>query len=208
MNKIFLIQPSRLIKKFYSSAVWNFKTKEKVIYLTFDDGPVPVLTEWVLDELKKHNAKATFFCVGDNIVKHRAIFDRIRSEGHVTANHTQNHLKGFHSSIEDYLESVDKCEVETQSKIFRPPYGQLRKSQFRSLQSMGYKIVFWDVISYDYEKITPEECYQNVKKHTKAGSIVLFHDNMKAEKNVKHALSKTLEHFTSLGYVFKSLTFN
>lgn len=195
-----------MIKKFYSKAIWNFNRAEKNIYLTFDDGPVPHLTEWVLDELKKYNAKATFFCVGDNIIKHRSIFDRIISEGHQVANHTQNHIKGFNCELEDYLKNVDACETLTKTKIFRAPYGQLRKKQYRSLLFLNYKIVFWDVISYDYEKISKEDCYRNVYKHIKNGSIVLFHDNIKAEQNVKYALSETLKDFSEKGYSFKAIT--
>lgn len=206
MNRIFLIQPSKLIKKFYSKAIWNFNRAEKNIYLTFDDGPVPHLTEWILDELKKYNAKATFFCVGDNIIKHRSIFDRILLEGHQVANHTQNHIKGFNCELEDYLKNVDACETLTKTKIFRAPYGQLRKKQYRSLLFLNYKIVFWDVISYDYEKISKEDCYRNVYKHIKNGSIVLFHDNIKAEQNVKYALSETLKDFSEKGYSFKAIT--
>jgi len=194
------------MKKFYSKALWRVKTPEKIIYLTFDDGPIPGLTEWVLDELKKFNAKATFFCVGDNIVKNTAIFNRIVSEGHQIGNHTQNHIKGFHSNLEDYLSNTSSCEQLTNAKLFRPPYGQLRKSQYKALLKASFKIVFWDVISYDYEKITPKQCLKNVLRHTKNGSIVLFHDNLKAEANMKYALSNTLNHFSEKGYSFKSIS--
>ncbi len=207
MNKIFLIQPSKLIKKFYSKAIWNIHTSEKEIYLTFDDGPIPGLTEWILDTLDRYNAKATFFCVGDNILKHPNIFDRILKEGHQVANHTQNHIKGFSYDLEDYLNNVEQCEVLTKSKIFRPPYGQLRKSQYRKLLQNGYRIVLWDVISYDYEKISAEQCFKNVSKNIKKGSVVLFHDNYKAENNVKYALEETLKKYTELGYVFKAIRF-
>lgn len=207
MNKIFLIQPSKLIKKFYSKAIWNIHTSEKEIYLTFDDGPIPGLTEWILDTLDRYNAKATFFCVGENILKHPNIFDRILKEGHQVANHTQNHIKGFSYNLEDYLHNVEQCEVLTKSKIFRPPYGQLRKSQYRKLLQNGYRIVLWDVISYDYEKISAEQCFKNVSKNIKKGSVVLFHDNYKAENNVKYALEETLKKYTELGYVFKAIRF-
>lgn len=194
------------MKKFYSKALWQVKTSEKVIYLTFDDGPIPGLTEWVLDELKKFNAKATFFCVGDNIIKNRTIFDRIVGEGHQVANHTQNHIKGFHSNLVDYMSNVNRCEQLTQSKLFRAPYGQLRKSQYKALLKANFKIVFWDVISYDYEKITPQQCLKRVLRNTKNGSIVLFHDNIKAESNMKFTLSNTLQYFTNKGFDFKSIS--
>ncbi len=207
MNKIFLIQPSKLIKKFYSKAIWNIPTSEKEIYLTFDDGPIPGLTEWVLDTLKHYDAKATFFCVGENILKHPQIFKRILQERHQVANHTQNHIKGFNTNLEDYLANTEQCEALTKSKIFRPPYGQLRKSQYRKLLQNGYKIILWDVISYDYEKISQEQCFKNVSKNIKKGSVVLFHDNYKAENNVKFALTETLRKYSELGYVFKALRF-
>lgn len=205
MNRIFLIQPNKLLKKFYSRAIWNFNRSEKNIFLTFDDGPIPNLTEWILDELKKYNAKATFFCVGENIIKHPHVFKRIIDEGHQVGNHTQNHIKGFNHDLEDYLKNVDACETLTKTKLFRAPYGRLRKKQYRSLLFLNYKIVFWDVISYDYEKISKEDCYNIVSKRIKNGSIVLFHDNMKAERNVKYALSKTLSDYTSKGYTFKRI---
>lgn len=193
------------MKKFYSKGLWQFKTPEKIIYLTFDDGPIPELTEWVLDELKKFNAKATFFCVGDNIIKNKSIFNRIVSEGHQIGNHTQNHIKGFHSNLEDYLSNTNSCEQLTKTKLFRPPYGQLRKSQYKALLKANFTIVFWDVISYDYEKITPKQCLKNVLRYTKNGSIVLFHDNIKAEKNMKYTLSNTLNYFSEKGYSFQSI---
>ncbi len=201
-----LIQPKKWMKKFFSKAVWEVKTSGKDLYLTFDDGPIPGLTEWILDELKRFDAKATFFCVGENIEKNKIIFERIIKDGHQVANHTHNHIKGFHSSLLEYIRNTESCEEFTKSKLFRPPYGQLRKSQYRALLRKDYKIIFWDVISYDYENITPEQCLRNVLRHSKAGSIVLFHDNLKAEHNVKYALTQTLQHFSEKGFKFRSIT--
>lgn len=175
------------------------------LYLTFDDGPIPNLTEWVLDTLKHYNIKATFFCVGENIEKNRLIFERIIEEGHTVGNHTFNHVKGFKTKTGDYLENTEKCEAFTKSRIFRPPYGQLKKSQYKSLLEKGYKIVMWDVISYDYEKIKPEVCLNNVIKNVKNGSIILFHDNVKAEEKIKYALPETIEYFLKLNYKFAAL---
>jgi peptidoglycan/xylan/chitin deacetylase (PgdA/CDA1 family) len=194
------------MKKFFPKAVWEFDHSERTIYLTFDDGPIPGLTEWILDELKRFDAKATFFCVGENIEKNRNIFDRITSDGHQVGNHTYNHIKGFHSSLLEYIRNTESCEALTKNKLFRPPYGQLRKSQYRALLKMNYRIVFWDVISYDYEKIAPEQCLKNVLKHGKAGSIIVFHDNLKAETNVRYALPHTLEHFSKQGFKFRSIS--
>lgn len=172
--------------------------------LTFDDGPVP-LTEWVLDQLQAHGVKATFFCVGDNILKHPAIFERIKAEGHLVANHTLHHVKGFRHTTAAYLSEVDACEQLTGTRYFRPPYGQLKVSQYRALLKRGFKIVMWDVISYDYEKILPLQCLTNVLKHAREGSVLLFHDNIKAENNLRFTLPKILSHYQEKGFQFKTL---
>ncbi len=200
-----LIQPKKAFRLLYPKAIWKAKTTSPTIFLTFDDGPIPGLTEWILDTLKSYNAKGTFFCVGENITKNKFIFNRIIKEGHTVGNHTYNHIKGFKTKTTDYLENTEKCEIYTNSKLFRPPYGQLKKSQYKALLERGYKIIMWDVISYDYEKITPEACYKNVEKNVKNGSIVLFHDNIKAEEKIKHALPKTIEFFLKLNYKFAAL---
>jgi peptidoglycan/xylan/chitin deacetylase (PgdA/CDA1 family) len=181
------------------------RPSEKVIYLTFDDGPVPSLTEWVLDELEKYNAKATFFCVGSNILRHKSIFNRIIAGKHTIGNHTMRHIKGFRNNVKDYMDEVESCRELTGNYMFRPPYGQLKRSQYKALRDKGYKIVFWDVISYDYEKIHEETCLRNVLDNCKNGSIVLFHDNVKAEKNLRYALPLFLKHFANLQFQFKAL---
>jgi peptidoglycan/xylan/chitin deacetylase (PgdA/CDA1 family) len=183
--------------------VWKISTTEKNVYLTFDDGPIAELTDWVLNELNKYNAKATFFCVGANILKNPTIFNRIKTEGHQVANHTMLHCKGFKKTVKEYLSEVDECRELIHNNLFRPPYGQLKPSQYKALITNKYKIIFWDVISYDYEKISPQQCAKNVISNTKNGSIVLFHDNIKAEKNIKHALPLFLKHFANLQYQFK-----
>jgi len=201
----FLLQPKRALRLLYPKAVWSAKTSSPTIYLTFDDGPIPGLTEWVLDTLKANKVKGTFFCVGENITKNKAIFNRIIQEGHSVGNHTFNHIKGFKAKTSEYLENTEKCESLTNSKLFRPPYGQLKKSQYKMLLERGYKIIMWDVISYDYENISPEACFKNVRKNVKNGSIVLFHDNIKAGEKIKYALPKTIECFLKLNYKFASL---
>lgn len=205
LKNILLIQPKPFLKKLYPKAVWNLSRHEKNIYLTFDDGPIPGLTEWVLDTLNTFHAKATFFCVGANILRHSAIFDRLKNEGHAVANHTMLHIKGFKNTADEYMREVDACEKLTGANLFRPPYGQLKRSQYKALIGAGYNIVFWDVISYDYEHIDAQDCLKNVMEHTQNGSIVLFHDNIKAEKNLKYTLPLFLKHFSEQGYVFKSL---
>jgi len=207
MKNLLLIQPKKFLRKIYPRAIWNYSRNEKVIYLTFDDGPIIGLTEWVLDELAKHKIKATFFCVGANILKHPFVYKRIMDEEHTVANHSMFHSKGFGTNVEDYLLEVEECAGLVENNLFRPPYGQLKRGQYRELLRKGFKIVMWDVISYDYEKIEPEQCLKNVLKYTKKGSIVLFHDNWKAETNLKYALPKFIEHFKELGYGFKAMEF-
>lgn len=202
--KTLLLQPNRLLQRLYPRALWRSITREKIIFLTFDDGPVP-LTEWVLDQLLLANAKATFFCVGDNILKFPLIFERIKREGHFIANHTMHHVKGFKLNTRDYLAEVEQCERLTGTKIFRPPYGQLRASQYHALLKRQFRIVMWDVISYDYENITPQQCLNNVLRNAKEGSVVLFHDNVKAEINIKATLPSVLQHFKDKGFQFQAL---
>lgn len=202
LRNALLIQPKSFLKLIYPKAVWRINTTAKIIYLTFDDGPIPGLTEWVLDELKKFDAKATFFCVGANIIKYPAIFERIKQEGHGVANHTMYHPRGFKTDTLDYLDEVTECKEFVKNNLFRPPYGQLKRSQYNALLDKGFKIVFWDVISYDYEQISEKACVKNVISNTKAGSIVLFHDNYKAEKNLRYTLPLYLKHFAHLHYKF------
>ena len=205
LKNVLLIQPNGLVKRMYRKAVWNMPRAEKTIYLTFDDGPVPGITEWVLDELKRHDATATFFCVGENIKRHSAVFNRIKDEGHAVANHTMSHSKGFRSTVPAYMREVDECAALVGNRLFRPPYGQLRRGQYKTLIQKGYHIILWDVISYDYEQINERRCAENVLKHSRNGSIVLFHDNSKAERNLRYALPLFLEHFGNKGYTFRTL---
>ena len=205
MKNLLLIQPTKILTRVYPKAIWNFSRHEKNIYLSFDDGPIPGVTEWVLDELKKHNAQATFFCIGANILKNKKIFERIKQEGHTVANHTMFHSKGINCGVSEYVKEVNDCERYIQNLIFRPPYGQMKRNQYRTLLQTGYKIAMWDVISYDYEKISPDRCLNNVIKNAKNGSIVLFHDSEKAKKNLKHALPLALEHFANMGFSFRAI---
>ncbi|MEQ8245888.1 polysaccharide deacetylase family protein [Fulvivirga sp.] len=199
-----------LVQKLYPSLVWSVPTKEKVIYLTFDDGPIPDLTEFILETLKKYDAKGTFFCVGDNLRKHPEIAKRALNEGHKLANHTFNHLAGWSVNDEQYICNIQECEkhlaeLKENAKLFRPPYGKIKRSQISKV-APNHKIIMWDVLSGDYsKKINPEQCLRGTIKATRKGSIVLFHDNVKAEANMKYALPRFLDHFSSQGFVFKSL---
>jgi len=203
------------VKSVFSSFVWNIPTEKPEIYLTFDDGPTPKITAWVLEQLKVYNAKATFFCIGHNIEKHPDIFQQVLDDGHSIGNHTFNHLNGWKTSTETYLDNVAKCLHSLQSKIgaypsentlFRPPYGKLKPKQAKRLQQTGYNIIMWDVLSFDWDKRTsPNLCLNNVLKNTTKGSIVVFHDSLKASKNLQYVLPKVLEHFSKKGFQFKSL---
>ena len=195
--------PPSIIRKLYKNGVWRMPSSDKKVYLTFDDGPIPEVTEWVLDLLNTHSIKATFFCVGDNIVKHPEIYKRILTEGHIAGNHTFNHLKGFYTSNSTYFENVEKCSsVQNGELLFRPPYGQLKFSQIRKL-SKKYKIILWDVLSYDYSNsVSPEKCLKNVIDYSRPGSIIVFHDSIKAKNNLMYALPRAIEYLTDEGFSF------
>lgn len=210
------IKTNSVIKKIFSNYIWDVSNTENKIYLTFDDGPIPEITEWVLEELKKHNAKATFFCIGNNIEKHPEIFEKVINEGHSVGNHTFNHLNGWKTSTEDYLENAKlgeasisnlKSEIyNLQSKLFRPPYGKIKTSQAKKLQQLGYKIIMWDVLSADYDtSISPEKCLDNVLKNVTSGSIIVFHDSIKAFPNLEYTLPKALKYWAAKGFVFEKL---
>lgn len=200
-----LLQPKRLLRKIYPKAEWHYGRSEKRIYLTFDDGPIPGLTEWVLDELQRHNIRATFFCVGANILKNKLLFERIRDAGHQVANHSMFHGKGFSMPSFDYVKDAEACRQLVGNALFRPPYGQLKRGQYRLLIKKGFRIVMWDVISYDYEKISPEQCLKIAVSNTRNGSVIVFHDNLKAEENLKFVLPRYIRHFRAKGYSFHSI---
>lgn len=196
-------QPPLLYRELYSNALWRIPVPgKKTVYLTFDDGPIPEITPWVLDILSKYNIKATFFCVGDNVRKYPEIYRRILEEGHVTGNHTFNHLQGWLSFATDFLMNTKKASQYIQSNLFRPPHGHMIFPQPLLLKKAGYKIVMWDVVTRDYNaKLTPEQVLENVKKYTRDGSIIVFHDSLRAEKNMKYALPRAIEWLLSEGYV-------
>jgi peptidoglycan/xylan/chitin deacetylase (PgdA/CDA1 family) len=204
--KFYWVKTNTFIKKIFSNYIWSIPNTENKIFLTFDDGPTPEITEWVLEELKKHQIKATFFCIGKNIKSHPSLFSRIQDEGHSIGNHTYNHLRGWNTSTEDYLENIALCESEIRnlnSKIFRPPYGKIKKSQSKELRQLGYKIIMWDVLSADFDQtITPEKCLENVLNNVESGSIIVFHDSVKAYKNLKYTLPRALQILKEKGFEF------
>lgn len=196
----------RVLQRLYPQLLWSIATQEKVLYLTFDDGPTPDVTKWVLDSLDQRNAKGTFFCIGDNVHSYKCIYDEILNRGHQTGNHTQLHLNGWKTDTNTYIEGVLLCAEVIKSTLFRPPYGRMTRRQRKALLELDYKIVMWDVLSGDFdESITGEKCAQSVIKYARSGSIVVFHDSVKAFPRLQVALPIVLEHFTALGYRFEAL---
>ena len=212
--KPYFIKTPRILERLFSSYTWRFDTDRKEIFLTFDDGPTPEITPFVLKQLKQYNAKATFFCIGKNIENHPEIFHQILSEKHSVRNHTQNHLKGWKTKNINYLNSVLKCEdvisnladKTKESKLFRPPYGRIKKSQAKEILKRGYRIIMWNVLSADFDKsISKEKCLENVLKNTKKGGIIVFHDSLKASEKLQFVLPKVLEEFSKKGFSFKGI---
>ena len=207
------VKTSIFIKKIFFRHIWSIPNEEKAVYLTFDDGPTPEITEWVLAELKKHEAKATFFCIGNNIEKHPGIFSKILQEGHAIGNHTFNHLNGWKTNKMDYVQNALQCEKAIEafaykSKLFRPPYGKIKPSQAKALRDKGYQVIMWDVLSADFDQqISPEQCLENVLRNVGSGSIIVFHDSVKAFENLKYVLPKTLSFLAQNKYKSLKISF-
>ena len=229
----YTIKTPWLLKRImYPSLIWDKPAEEKILYLTFDDGPHVNATPFVLDQLKQYNAKATFFCIGKNVVQHPAIYRRILDEGHKAGNHTFSHLNGWKTNDKTYFKNIFEAAKYIDSDLFRPPYGRITKFQASVLtgtrykvqstkyemQSMNdsnskfkiqnskFKIIMWSILSGDFDsKISPQRCLENVVLNTKPGNIIVFHDSAKAWDKMSFALPKVLEHFSKQGYSFKSL---
>lgn len=198
-------QPPKLLRILYPQAIWRMNPKEKAVYLTFDDGPIPDITPWVLDLLDKYNIKATFFMVGDNVRKHPKEYDMVVSRGHRIGNHTFNHIRGFGIRTKHYLANTNKANELLKTDLFRPPHGHMRMKQYYVLRHY-YKIVMWDLVTRDYSKrMNGAQVLENVKHYVRNGSIITFHDSIKAEKNLKYALPKAIEWLLEQGYEFKVL---
>ena len=207
-----LVTTPKILRMFYPSLLWEMPKGEKKLYLTFDDGPHPTITPQVLEILKKFNAKATFFCIGNNVNKYKDTFELIKKEGHSVGNHTFNHERGWKTKTQDYVNSVIEANALIQSPLFRPPHGRIKFSQitkllkFESSRILNFRIVAWTVISYDWDKsLTPDDCFNNVIKNADDGSIIVFHDSEKAVNNMIPALTKVLEYYTDKGYSFEKL---
>ena len=206
---MYLIKTPFWLPAFYPKCTWNIPTKEKVIYLSFDDGPHPEATPFVLAQLKKYNARATFFCIGNNVLKHPNIYESILQAGHRVGNHTYDHLNGWKTETNLYIQNIKDAATLIDSGLFRPPYGRITKRQIRIIKAsneLRHQIVMWDVLSADFDlKLNGEDCARNVIKHTKPGSIIVFHDSQKAWDRLSIALPIVLAYFSKLGYRFETI---
>ena len=199
------VQFPDILRPFLGKLLWRKSSSEKVIYITFDDGPVPEVTPLVLDLLDEYNIKATFFCVGENVEKYPEVYNEVLKRGHRTGNHTYNHLKGASVSTDEYVANVKKASVNIESNLFRPPYGRIKKEQKKALKT-GYEIVMWDVITHDYNSsLSPQTIMQNIRRYSRNGSLVVFHDSIKAERNMLTVLPLAIEYWNSKGYSFDVL---
>ncbi len=201
---MFIEQPAKWLRWIYPRATWRMNKHEHAVYLTFDDGPIPQATPFVLDVLKEHNIKATFFMVGDNVRKHPLIYERVKAEGHQIGNHTFNHISGFKHSIKTYSDNAEKANTYLHSHLFRPPHGWMRLTQYARLRKK-YRIVMWDLVTRDYSKwMTAEDVLNNVKRYTRNGSIITFHDSLKSIEKLKTALPQAIIWLKEQGYEFRT----
>lgn len=204
----YLVKTPWLVKRFiYPDYIWSMPSNEKKIYLSFDDGPHPTITAFVLEQLKLYEAKASFFCIGKNVAEHPEIYKRIIIEGHSVGNHTNNHLNGWSVDDKTYLKNIVLAEKHIESLLFRPPYGRITRFQAKQvMDKLHYNIVMWSVLSGDFDaNLSPEDCWQNVLKAIEPGSIVVFHDSEKAKKRLMYTLPKLLEYYKEKGYTFEKI---
>ncbi len=200
------MQPPLIFRLLFPEGIWRIKRKgQKVAFLTFDDGPVPEVTPWVLDTLDRYGVKATFFMVGDNVKRNPGLFDEIKKRGHSFGNHTMHHLKGMSSSVRRYLRDVAEADALIGSPLFRPPHGLIKWQQSRAIRNK-YNLIMYDVVTRDYSrKLTPEQVLDNVKRYARDGSIIVFHDSLKAESNLKAVLAPAIEWLQSEGYELRPI---
>lgn len=202
---MFIEQPPWFYRALFPGVIWRIPAKKKCVYLTFDDGPIPEVTPWVLDILDKYGVKATFFCVGDNVRKHPDIYQMVLDRGHRVGNHTFNHIQGIRFWTKNYLANVEKAAEYIKSDLFRPPHGHMRFPQVVGLRR-HYRIIMWDVVTRDYSnKLSGEQVFGNVKRYARNGSIIVFHDSIKAERNLHYALPRTINWLRENGFLFKTL---
>lgn len=195
-------KPISILSLFFKGLTWTLPNTENKIYLTFDDGPIPEVTPWVLDVLKAKGIKATFFCVGANVQKHPDIYARILEEGHGVGNHTQNHLSGWKAANDVYFQEIDEAAQYIDSNLFRPPYGRISPAQYRQIKDR-YRVIMWDTLSKDYDaSLSSEQVYQNATSGVKSGSILVFHDSLKAECHLRDVLERVIDELLGRNFVF------
>ena len=210
---MYFVKTPWFLKKMYPGCIWDIPVHEDLLYLTFDDGPHPEATTFVLDELKKFNAKATFFCIGKNVVEYPEIYKRILLEGHRIGNHTYNHLNGWKVDDQKYIQDILEARKVIDSNIFRPPYGRITQFQNRILTTSSaqnqkelFKIIMWNVLSADFDlNVSPETCALNVIRNAKKGSIIVFHDSQKSFPKLQIALPRVLKHFAEKNFKFAEI---
>ena len=203
---MFIEQVPNIVRAFYPTVLWRKDKNKKVIYLTFDDGPTEELTHWILNTLDEFGIKATFFCIGNNAEKLPEIVDEIREKGHSVGIHGYEHRRGLYKDNEVFFSDIEKSKNIIKSNLFRPPHGNLTPRQAKKLKDLGYNVVLWDVITRDYNTRLPEEKVLDIaKRYTRNGSIVVFHDSLKAEKNMKYAFPKAVKYWLENGYTFETL---
>lgn len=200
-----LVRPTWWMRAYYPKLTWLLPNNRKEVYITFDDGPTPQITDWVLNQLEQYNAKATFFLIGKNVAEHPEIFQQLKHSPHRLGNHTYNHLNGWKNNTQDYLNNFDQFEKQYATNLFRPPYGKIKKAQLNSI-TPTHRIIMWDIITYDFDKnLSPEQCFNNVVKYVRPGSIVVFHDSVKAWPRLQEALPQTLQYLKKEGYLMEAI---
>ena len=198
--------PPKILNWFFPSFLWRVSTKKKELYLTFDDGPSPHSTKWIIEKLNEYKAKGTFFCTGEKVNLFSNDFKEIINNGHLVGNHTNDHINGWTSTKNEYIQNIEKCNKVIKSKIFRPPYGKIHPLSISEIKNK-YKIIMWDVMSYDF-KLEKEACYKEIIKKTKKGSIIVFHENSKSFDKLKYVLPKILKYYSEKGYRFNTIPVN
>ncbi|MEA3317074.1 MAG: polysaccharide deacetylase family protein [Bacteroidota bacterium] len=194
-----------IVSRIFPDIIWNIKEAEKKLYLTFDDGPTPEITEWVLNLLEQYNAKASFFCIGKNVEKYPELFKKIKEQEHSVGNHSYSHINAWISPNKKYFNDIERANILIESELFRPPYGKIKPSQIKHLKEK-YQIYVWDVLSKDYKQsLLPKNCYKRVLNLTKAGSVIVFHDTVKAKTNLQYTLPLVLKYYSNKGFEFCSL---
>ncbi len=204
----YLVKTPWWLKKLFPGCLWDIQAKDKTLYLSFDDGPHPVITPYVLQLLKQYNAKATFFCIGENVQKYPEVYQQIINDGHATGNHTHNHINGWKTNDRDYVQNIYAAGKLISSSLFRPPYGRIKRSQIRLLkqEQPEMKIVMWNILAGDWvTELEPEKCFKRIKEKICNGDIIVFHDTDKAFPRLEYAFPKILSHFAEAGYHFEKI---